>query len=103
MHREELMSTPQSWAGIVRTPPGSASGWHHHGEYDSYIYGISGKIRLEFGPGGRESLEAEPGDVLYIPKGIVHRELTLGSEEGAAFLVRVGKGEPVINVDGPAE
>lgn len=103
MHREELMSTPQSWAGISRIPAGSASGWHHHGEYDSYIYGISGNIRLEFGPGGKESLEGKPGDVIYIPKGIVHRELARGSEEGVAFLVRVGKGEPVINVDGPAE
>jgi uncharacterized RmlC-like cupin family protein len=103
MHRQELVSTAQSWAGIVRTPAGSASGWHHHGEYDTFIYAVSGAVRLEFGPGGRESLEGGHGDVFYVPKGVVHRELALGSEEGVVFLVRVGQGEPVVNVDGPAE
>jgi uncharacterized RmlC-like cupin family protein len=103
MHREELVSTPESWMGIVRSPPGSVSGWHHHGEYDTYIYTISGKIRFEFGAGGRESLEGGSGDVFHVPKGIVHRELALGPEEGVVFLVRVGGGEPVINIDGPSE
>ena len=95
------MWTDNSWVGIAHTEPESVSGWHHHGEYETYIYGITGRLRLEFGPGGKGSVEAGPGDVLYIPKGVVHRELTLGAEKGTAFLVRVGKGEPVINVDGP--
>jgi uncharacterized RmlC-like cupin family protein len=103
MQREELVSTPESWVGIVRTPPGSVSGWHHHGEYDTYIYTISGKIRLEFGAAGKVSLEGGPGDVFHVPKSIVHRELALGSGEGVVFLVRVGSGEPVVNVDGPSE
>lgn len=101
IQREELISTEHSWVGIAYTEPESASGWHHHGEYETYIYAITGRLRLEFGPGGKESIEAGPGDVFYIPRGVVHRELTLGAEKGTAFLVRVGRGEPVINVDGP--
>jgi uncharacterized RmlC-like cupin family protein len=101
IQREQLVSTDNCWVGIAYTEPESVSGWHHHGDYDSYIYAISGRLRLEWGPGGRESVEADPGDVFNIPKGVVHRELTLGAEKGAAFLVRVGTGEPVINVDGP--
>lgn len=103
MRREELTSTADSWAGITRMPPGAVSGWHHHGDYESYIYGISGRIRLEYGAGGKESSEGGPGDVFYVPRGVVHREVTPGPDEGVVFVVRVGKGEPVINVDGPAQ
>lgn len=101
MVREEIASRPDSWAGFVRTPSGSVSGWHHHGEYNTYIYGISGRVRLEFGPGGHESVEGSAGDVFFIPKGVVHRESAVGPDEGVVFLVRVGSGEPVVNVEGP--
>lgn len=102
MHRDELLSLPDSWAGFVSTPPGSVSNWHHHGEYNSYIYTISGRVRLEFGPGGRESVEGGEGDVFFVPKGAVHRESAGGADGCLVFLVRVGHGEPVVNVDGPA-
>ena len=101
IQREELVWTDNSWVGIAHTEPESVSGWHHHGEYETYINVISGRLRVEFGPGGKESVEGFAGDVFCIPRGVVHRELTLGAEKGTAFLVRVGKGEPVINVDGP--
>lgn len=102
MHREELVATPQSWAGMVTVNAGTVSGWHHHGEYESVIYIVSGKARFEYGAGGSESCEARPGDVVYIPQRVVHRELNVGDEEALALVVRAGEGEPVINVDGPA-
>ena len=89
------------WIGTVRTPAGSTSGWHHHGEYDTYIFVQEGKARMDFGPGGAQSCDAEPGDVIFVPRGAVHREANTGDAENMAFLVRVGSGEPVINVDGP--
>lgn len=101
MQREELITRPGSWVGMVRIQPGMVSGWHHHGDYDSYIYMAKGMARFDFGSGGKESCEAAPGDICYVPKGAIHREANLGSQEGVAFLVRVGSGEPVINVDGP--
>jgi uncharacterized RmlC-like cupin family protein len=101
MRRDELLSLPDSWAGFARAPAGSVTGWHHHAEYNSYIYTISGRIRLEFGPDGGESVEGGAGDVFFVPKGVVHRETALGPDEAVAFLVRVGAGEPVVNVEGP--
>ena len=50
------------------------SGWHHHGDYESVIYVLTGALRMEFGPGGGHTLEAGPGDFLFVPKGAVHRE-----------------------------
>jgi uncharacterized RmlC-like cupin family protein len=101
MLREELIATPNSWVGMVSTEPGFVSGWHHHGEYDTYIYVISGEIKMEFGKDGNETCLAKPGEVLYVPKETVHRESNPSSEKQLLFGVRVGGGEPVFNVDKP--
>ncbi len=102
MERQEVFSSPGVWVGTVRTAPGLVSGWHHHGDNDTYIYVISGKGRLDFGAGGQKSVEGGPGDILMVPKGLVHREANPGDDELVIFLVRVGGGPPVVNVGGPA-
>ena len=101
MTREEAVATDGMWAGLVRTEPGMASGWHHHGDYETAIYMVSGSFHMEFGPGGDRSVEAGPGDFLYVPKGVVHRESTPSDEGGVAIVVRSGSGPAVVNVDGP--
>ena len=77
------------------------SGWHHHGAYESAIYVLSGALRMEFGPGGTEVLDAGPGDFVYVGAGAVHRESNPSNEESRIVVVRSGSGEPVMNVDGP--
>ena len=99
--RRELVAAPGAWLGVTRTPAGSASGWHHHNAYDTYIYLLEGSGRLDFGPGGGQSVEASAGDLVVIPRGVVHREVNTGEGENAGLIVRVGAGEPVANVDGP--
>ncbi len=101
MTREAAVSTGGMWAGLVRTDPAMASGWHHHGEYETAIYVATGRLRMEFGPGGTEVEEAEAGDFLYVPKGTIHRESNPLDEEGTLIAVRSGTGPPVINVEGP--
>jgi uncharacterized RmlC-like cupin family protein len=85
----------------AHTEPGQISGWHHHGEFDTFFYCIAGRVRIEHGPGGAEVDEAEPGDFGRIPRGVVHRESNPADEGGIAVVFRVGSGVPVINVDGP--
>jgi uncharacterized RmlC-like cupin family protein len=101
MTREEALKTDGMWAGLVRSEPGMASGWHHHGEYETAIYVVSGRLRMESGPGGSAVDEAEPGDFIHVPKGVIHRESNPLEEEAALVAVRAGTGEPVVNVDGP--
>ena len=103
MHREEAVSTDRSWAGHVTTDAGMVSGWHHHGDYESHIYVISGVLRMESGPGGRDVVEAQPGDFVFVPPYTVHREGNPASDEATVIVVRAGSGEAVFNVDGPAE
>jgi uncharacterized RmlC-like cupin family protein len=101
MHREQAAVGDGSWAGVVRTEPGMVSGWHHHGDYESYIYMVKGTFRMEFGPGGRDAFEAGPDDYIVVPRGAIHRESNPGTEPSFAAVIRVGTGDPVFNVDDP--
>lgn len=101
MVREQALAGDGVWVGLVRTAPGRPSGWHHHGDHDTYIYVQSGQVRIEFGPGGQESVAAGPGDFLHVPDNTIHREVNPADEEGSVILVRVGSGPPVVNVEGP--
>jgi uncharacterized RmlC-like cupin family protein len=103
MDRQQAFATDGMWSGFVRTEAGMVSGWHHHGEHESVIYVLTGRLRLEFGPGGSDTVEAGPGDFLYVPPGAVHREGNPSAQPADIVVVRAGRGESTINVDGPAQ
>ncbi|HEX9236150.1 MAG TPA: cupin domain-containing protein [Actinomycetota bacterium] len=101
MTREQAAAGDGMWAGFVRTDPGMLSGWHHHGDNESVIYVLSGTMRMEFGPGGADVVEARPGDFLVVAKEAVHREANPTDQEGTAIVVRAGSGPSLYNTDGP--
>jgi hypothetical protein len=65
MVREQAFTSDDRWVGVVRTEPGVRSGWHHHGDTETYFYVLSGAMELEFGPGGRERLGVVAGDYAH--------------------------------------
>lgn len=89
------------WMGHVRTEPNTMSGWHHHGEHTTLGYILNGVARLEFGPGGTESVNVGKGDYFVVPPGTIHREGNPTDEHGEAVIVRYGQGPPVFPADGP--
>ena len=101
MHREQAVATDASWAGHVTTGAGMVSGWHHHGDYESHIYVLSGARRMESGPGGSVVVDAQPGDFVFVPPHTVHREGNPTDGDATVIVVRAGHGEAVFNVDGP--
>lgn len=103
MEREEAVRTDRLWAGVAKTAGRTFSGWHHHGAYESVIYVMRGRLRLEFGSGGRDVLDAGAGDTLYVAPGEVHREGNPGDETSEILVVRAGEGEIVSNVPGPRD
>lgn len=102
MDRQQAFATAGTWSGLVRTEAGMVSGWHHHGEYETVIYVLTGALRMESGPNGSNIVEAGPGDFVYVPKGAVHREGNPTAESADLIVVRAGVGESAFNVDGPA-
>ena len=96
MSRQVALHTESMWSGTVDTEAGAVSGWHHHGDHDTTLYVVSGRMRLESGPGGEVVVEAGPGDFLpragrrraprvqprrrHVPRR--HRPLRLGHAHG---------------------
>lgn len=103
MEREEAVRTDRVWAGVAKTTAGAFSGWHHHGAYESVIHVMRGRLRLEFGSGGHDVLEATDGDTLYVAPGEVHREGNPGEATSEILVVRSGEGAIVVNVPGPRD
>jgi uncharacterized RmlC-like cupin family protein len=101
MVREEALSSEGLWVGVVRTEPGMVSSWHHHGDNDTYLYVLTGRIGVDYGAKGGESQEARAGDFMVIPKRLVHRES--GTEASEIVVVRVGQGKILFNVEGPED
>lgn len=102
MARQLAMHDDGMWTGLVDTEPGAVSGWHHHGEHETTLYVVSGRMRLESGPSGGHVVDAGPGDFVRVPAGAVHRESNPGEQPSRAVVVRCGTGAPTVNVDGPA-
>ena len=79
---EEAFSDPGGWVGFLTLDPGAASGWHHHGDWNSYACVLRGVLRWEFGFGGRDAVEVRAGDTGRMPAGKVHRDVSAGDETG---------------------
>ena len=102
MTRKQAVASERMWAGLVRTDAGMVSGWHHHGDFDTTIFVLSGAIRMEYGSAGTDRIDAGPGDFLHVMHGAVHRESNPTDDPADAVVVRSGTGESVVNVEGPA-
>ena len=91
------------WVGHVTMEPGMKSGAHHHGPVESGIYIVSGHARFRFGDKLQESVEAGPGDFIFVPPEVVHQEMHTGGDDEpvVAIVSRNGQENIVINVEVP--
>lgn len=104
MHRLEALAEDGAWLGTVTAEPNSISGWHHHGDYESYIYVVSGEARLDtFEDGQIQRHDAGPGSFIVVPPGTAHREGSASPTGVEAVLVRIGSGQVVFPVEGLPE
>ncbi len=91
------------WVGHVTMTPGARSGAHHHGGSESAIYIISGRARFRFGDELAGTIDAGPGDFIYVPPHIVHQEINASDSERIEMIVaRDSQENVVVNVELPA-
>ena len=100
IRRRQAFVGDDRWMGYVITTPGDWSGWHHHGETDTYLYVLDGELEFEYGTRG-ETLRFGAGDFAHMPAHVIHRERTLPGQPAEVVLVHIGRGPSVVNVDGP--
>lgn len=92
------------WSGFVSTPPGTKSGVHHHGDCESGIYIIRGRMRFSWGPKLEHTVEAGEGDFIFVPPNEIHMEENLSESEPVEFIVSRGCTDMlVVNVPDPRE
>ena len=88
--------------GEAHVPPGSRSENHHHGESETAIYVVSGHPVFVFLENNVETrIEAGPGDYVYVPPFVAHREENPSrDEEAVVVLARTTQEAIVVNLPG---
>lgn len=101
--RKKALEAGELWVGQCHvTAVDAPSQWHHHQEFDSVMFMLSGRIRVDFGETGEQSFEIGKGDYAFFPRRAIHRCQVIDGGDGVHYVfVRVGQGETVVNHDGP--
>jgi uncharacterized RmlC-like cupin family protein len=87
------------WMGRTHVLAGASSGDHHHGEAETAIYVVSGNPRFVFVEGEREVvIDAEPGDYVFVPPYVPHREENPGEIEAVVVIARSSQEAIVVNL-----
>jgi uncharacterized RmlC-like cupin family protein len=90
------------WAGTVVVQPDAKTGPHHHGELETVLYVVRGRVRMRWGDRLEFSEEASPGDFIYVPPYVPHQEINASPDEICeAVVVRGGQEPIVVNLDLP--
>ncbi|HEY7484828.1 MAG TPA: cupin domain-containing protein [Streptosporangiaceae bacterium] len=102
MRRMEAISgktagSQRLWMGRTHVAPGSNSGDHHHGESETAIYVVSGHPVFVFADGPDEvRLETAPGDYIFVPPYVPHREENPAPEEEAVVVIARSTQEAIV-------
>ena len=109
MARSEAISGRQVgarslWMGTTVMAPASRSGDHHHGASETGIYVVSGHPAFVFrdpATGALTRLETSPGDFVWVPPDLPHREENPDPEAAAVVVIARSTQEAiVVGVDG---
>jgi uncharacterized RmlC-like cupin family protein len=99
----DLVGAQSLWMGRTILPPGVSSGDHHHGESETGIFVVSGTPVFAFRDGSGEvvRLTAQPGDYVWVPPQVPHREENPSPDEQAVVVIARSTQEAiVINLPG---
>ena len=94
------------WMGQTHVPAATASANHHHGASETAIYVVSGRPRFVFlDLEGEEPVERRvdtaPGDYVFVPPWVPHREENPDdAEEAVVVIARTTQDAIVVNLDG---
>ena len=105
MTRREAISgksagSEKLWMGQTHVAPHATSGNHHHGEAETAIYVLSGTPAFVFAENGQEiRLETRPGDYIFVPPYVPHREENPGDEEAVVIIARSSQEGIVVNLE----
>lgn len=83
----ELVGSDHLWMGMTILEPGGAISPHHHGDRESGVYMVAGRMRLRWGPRLESTAELSVGDVVFLPPYLPHEEINASPDESAVWVV----------------
>ena len=95
----DLVGAQALWMGRTVVRPGTSSGDHHHGDSETAIYVVSGHPVFVFrDPDSRSvvRLETEPGDYVWVPPHVPHREENPSPDTEAVVVIARSTQEAVV-------
>jgi uncharacterized RmlC-like cupin family protein len=75
------------YMGVFRVPAGARSRPHYHENCESAVYMLSGTLLVRWGDNLEESVELEPGDLVYVPPRETHILENLSDADAAEYVV----------------
>ena len=99
----DLVGAQALWMGRTVVAPGTSSGDHHHGESETGIYVVSGNPVFVFrdpSDGSLIRLETQPGDYVWVPPHVPHREENPSPDTDAVVVIARSTQEAIV-VDVP--
>jgi uncharacterized RmlC-like cupin family protein len=72
---------------VATIPPGGVAYAHIHVDFEVMLYIMEGRVRHEYGPGLRKTLENQAGDLIYIEPGVPHEVFNISDTEPVRAVV----------------
>lgn len=99
----DLVGARSLWMGRTTLPVGVSSGNHHHGDSETGIYVVAGHpvfVYRDPESGTLVRLETRPGDYVWVPPNVCHREENPSPDTDAVVVIARSTQEAiVVNVD----
>jgi uncharacterized RmlC-like cupin family protein len=95
----DLTGAQALWMGRTELPPGVRSGDHHHGASETGIYVVSGTPAFVFrdpDSGDLVRLETQPGDYVWVPPHVPHREENPSADQPAVVVIARSTQEAIV-------
>jgi uncharacterized RmlC-like cupin family protein len=95
----DLVGARGLWMGRTVVLPESSSGNHHHGRSETGIYVVSGHPVFVFrdpADGELVRLEASPGDYVWVPPHVPHREENPSPDTEAVVVIARSTQEAIV-------
>jgi uncharacterized RmlC-like cupin family protein len=83
-------------AFLTTVQPGAATGAHHHGDQETILYVVEGIARYRWGDHLEHSVEAGPGDFVFIPAHAVHQEINASADDPTVWVVTRSDPDPIV-------
>ena len=72
---------------VATIPPGGVAYAHIHVGFEVMLYILQGRVRHEYGPGLKKSIDNAAGDFIYIEPGVPHEVFNLSDSEPVVAVV----------------